>query len=234
MDDDKAIRRTQEQGVAESNMAHEHIDTVDALMAHYVAGSLPEPARVLVASHLEIKPDNRTLVRDLESLAGEALEQTSGTPLTDRDRQLASIFASSAPSSTPQSSKPAATGFVFPASLRNLVGFDADTIPWRTKLPGFKEYTVDIDGCEVSLMWIRAGRAMPAHTHKGIELTLVLDGAYNDGYGRYGRGDISVADGSLDHRPVAEKDRPCIAFSVLDAPIKLTGSLRQMIGDLIG
>jgi putative transcriptional regulator len=47
-------------------------------------------------------------------------------------------------------------------------------------------------------------------------------------------GDISVADDSVHHRPVAENNRPCIAFSVLDAPIKLTGSFRQIIADLIG
>lgn len=220
--------------MTESDMVHEHIDTVDALMAHYVAGSLPEPARALVESHLEMKPDHRALVKDLEFLAGEALELTTIAPIAHRDHLLASIFASAPPENQAPILVPSTEKPVFPVALRNLVGFDVSNIPWRTKLPGFKEYSVDIDGCEVSLMWIRAGRAMPAHTHKGIELTLILDGAYNDGFGRYGRGDISVADGSLDHRPVAEKDGPCIAFSVLDAPIKLTGSFRQLIGDLIG
>jgi len=211
-------------------MVHEHIDTVDALMAHYVAGSLPEPARALVQSHLEIKPDNRSLVQDLEILAGEALEETPATPLIGRDERLAAIFASIAPVAAIADQKPS----VFPRAIRDLVGFDVDTVPWKTKLPGFKEYSVDIDGCEVSLMWIRPGRALPAHTHKGIELTLILDGAFIDERGRFGPGDISVADETVDHRPVAEKDRPCIAFSVLDAPIKLTGSFRQLIGDLIG
>ena len=220
--------------MAESDMVHEHIDTVDALMAHYVAGSLPEPARVLVESHLEMKPDHRGLVKDLELLAGEALEQTPATPVADRDRRLAAIFASTPPGEIKTTVMTAPTKSVFPAPLRNLVGFDVENVPWRTKLPGFKEYTIDIDGCEVSLMWIRPGRTLPAHTHKGIELTLILDGAFFDSRGRYGVGDISVADDSIDHRPVAKTDRPCIAFSVLDAPIKLTGSFRQIIGDLIG
>jgi putative transcriptional regulator len=213
-------------------MVYQHIDTVDALMAHYVAGSLPEPARVLVQSHLEMKPDNRTLVRDLELLAGEALEQTASAAIGDRDARLSAIFAS-VPPVTPHPVADQPQGF-FPLSLRALVGFDVDTVPWKTKMPGFKEYSTDIDGCEVSLMWIKPGRALPAHTHKGTELTLILDGAFNDSRGRFGPGDISVADETVDHRPVAEKDRPCIAFSVLDAPIKLTGSYRQLIGDLIG
>jgi putative transcriptional regulator len=75
---------------------------------------------------------------------------------------------------------------------------------------------------------------LPAHTHRGLELTLVIDGAFHDVRGRFGVGDISVADENLDHRPVAETDRPCIAFSVMEAPIRLTGSLKQLIGDIIG
>lgn len=213
-------------------MVHQHIDTVDALMAHYVAGTLPEPAHVLVQSHLEMKPDHRALVKDLELLAGEALEQTPAAAIGDRDARLSAIFSSVPPvEKHPAAVQPQC---FFPQSLRNLVGFDVDTVPWKTKMPGFKEYSTGIDGCEVSLMWIKPGRALPAHTHKGTELTLVLDGAFNDSRGRFGPGDISVADETVDHRPVAEKDRPCIAFSVLDAPIKLTGSFRQLIGDLIG
>jgi putative transcriptional regulator len=220
--------------MTETVMVHEHIDTVDALMAHYVAGSLLEPARVLVESHLEMKADHRLLVSDLEALAGEALEQIPETAIGDREARLAAVFASAPPAEDHAPADLQAHGGFFPKAIRNLLGYDVDTVPWKTKLPGFKEYSTDIDGCEVSLMWIKAGRALPAHTHKGMELTLILDGAFNDARGRFGPGDISVADESVDHRPIAEKDRPCIAFSVLDAPVKLTGSLRQLIGDLIG
>ncbi|MBB3658457.1 putative transcriptional regulator [Rhizobium sp. BK650] len=219
--------------MTETDMVHEHIDTIDALMAHYVAGSLPEPVRALVESHLEMKPDNRGLVADLERLAGEALEGTPANPISDREAKLAAIFGSKAPASLP---KPPLRprGALFPRALRNLVGFEVDHVPWRKRLPGFKEYATDIDGCEVSLMWIRPGRALPAHTHHGMELILILDGAFRDQRGRFGPGDISIADATVDHRPVAEKDRPCIAFAVSDGPVKLTGSFRQIIGDLIG
>ncbi|MDQ0561467.1 putative transcriptional regulator [Rhizobium mesoamericanum] len=215
-------------------MVHEHVDTVDVLMAHYVAGSLPQPARVLVESHLELKPDQRLLVIDLESLAGEALEQIPEAAIDDRTRRLAAVFSSAPPAENRTATDLRMEKGFLPKAIRDLVGYDLDTVPWKTKLPGFKQYSTTIDGCEVSLMWIKAGRALPAHAHKGMELTLVLEGAFNDSRGRFGPGDISVADESVDHRPIAEKGRPCIAFSVLDAPIKLTGSVRQIIGDLIG
>jgi putative transcriptional regulator len=215
-------------------MDRKHIDTVDALMAHYVAGSLPEPARVLVATHLEMIPDNRSLVADLHCLAGQALELAEPVPVSERDRRLAAIFRSQPPADdAPELTQ--ADGSQLPRALREFIGYDLEKVPWRTRLPGFREYSMGkIDGCEVSLMWIRAGRALPAHSHRGVELTLVVDGAFNDVRGRFGPGDISVADENLDHRPIAEKGRPCIAFSVLEAPIRLTGSLTQLFGDLIG
>ncbi len=224
----------QQQGVTKTDMVHEQIDTIDTLMAHYVAGSLPEPARVLVRSHLQMKPDNRYLVSSLELLAGEALESTPEAAIADRDQRLAAIFSSMPSASEYHVSKKVANRAPFPQALRDLLGFEAEDVPWRRRLPGFKDYSFDMEGCEVSLMWIRPGRALPAHTHKGLELILILDGAFNDERGRFGPGDISIADETVEHRPVAEKARPCIAFAVSDGPVKLTGSLRQMIGDLIG
>lgn len=216
-------------------MIREQIDTVDALMAYYVSGALPAPARVLVESHLEMQKTNRAFVYDLECLAGNALDMAAPIDLSDRDRRLDAIFGSKLPFEIEPPKYQRTKDDLFPRALRNFVGFDVDDIPWRTKLPGFKEHIVGhFDGCEVSFFWIRPGRAVPAHTHKGVEMFLVLDGAFSDRRGRYGPGDISVADESVDHRPIAEKERPCIGFSVVDQPLKLTGSLTQLIGDLIG
>jgi putative transcriptional regulator len=214
-------------------MVREHIDTIDSLLARYVAGTLPTPARVLVEAHLELKPDNRIKVANLEAMAGLELLNIDPVALDDRDAMLESVLGSSLPGAT----RPVlnANERVFPKALYDFVGFDAGDVPWRTKMPGFKEYELgDIEGCHVNLFWIKPGRTVPAHTHEGSELSLVLDGAFSDARGHYGRGDISVADDSVDHRPSADTGRPCIGFAVMDAPLKLTGSFRQLIGDIIG
>jgi putative transcriptional regulator len=215
-------------------MVREHIDTIDSLMARYVAGTLPLPAHVLVEAHLEMKGDARGFVRNLESMAGCVLADTPPAPLDGRDDMLARIFEAPAPEkATPATAQAASSDM--PKVLRDFVGLDVADIPWRTKMPGFKEYDLgEMDGCHVSMFWIRPGRAVPAHTHDGCEISLVLQGAFHDGNGRYGPGDISVADDDIDHRPIAETDCPCIGFAVTDAPLKLTGSFRQLIGDLIG
>ncbi len=216
------------------------LETIDALLAHYASGLLPEPARVIVEAHLEIKAANRPLVSVFDEVGGDMLMTGPQAPISRRDERLNAIFAAE-PLPVPAARPPVTFDIgggepiLMPKAIRDFVGLDADRIPWRSKLPGFKEHIVgDFDGFEVSFFWIRPGRAVPAHTHQGCELSIVLDGAFSDARGRFGRGDISLADDSVDHRPVAEAERPCFGFAVVDAPLKLTGSLRQLIGDLIG
>lgn len=215
-------------------MADAQLDTVDALMARYAAGILPEPARVLVAAHLDMQAANRPKVGEYETVVGDILERIEPVSFSSRDEALKAIF-DAAPIAQPQPLPARPVGALLPKAIRDLAGMEVEDIPWKTKLPGFKEYSLGkIDGCDVSFFWIRPGRAVPAHTHEGYELSLILDGAFNDRRGRFAKGDISVADESIDHRPVAEKIGPCIGFAVSDAPLKLTGSFRQLIGDLIG
>ncbi len=213
-------------------MSTDTIDTIDTLMARFVAGTLTLPARVLVESHLEISSSNRGLVHGLEALAGSALESEQPSEISDRARLLEAVFASP---SADEPSRRSSSGGLLPGRLRDFLGVELGAVPWHTKLPGVHEHHIgDFDGCEASLFWFKAGRRLPAHTHEGSELTLVLDGAFTDTRGRFARGDISVADPSVDHRPIADKARPCIAFVVTDAPLKLTGPLHQRFTDILG
>ena len=212
-------------------MRSAEIESLDGLMARYAAGALPEPVRVLVSAHLTLRPERRSFVDALECVAGDALDATEPLPMNDRDAKLRTIFGSA-----PLAVKPAKPGGgILPAVLRDFIGFDVDTIPWKTKMPGYREFSLgEIDGCEANMLWIKAGRKMPSHTHEGSEITLVLDGAFRDANGRYGRGDISLADENVDHRPIAEDERACICFAVTDAPLRLTGSYRQFFSDFFG
>lgn len=214
------------------------IDTAgstSALLARYATGNLPAPATAFVKAHLELKSDRRGIVEDFEHMCGSALNAIEPVELSNKQSNLEAIFASAEPEiEVPAEVTNDASGII-PHALRDYVTMDVNDIPWKSKLPGFKEYEIGtIDGCEISMFWIKAGRAMPRHTHEGTELFMVLDGSFTDETGRYARGDISIADESVDHRPVAGKEGPCIGFSITDAPLKLTGSIYQRIGDLLG
>ena len=208
---------------------HDFIKPIDALLASYCAGALDKPTHALVASHLLLSPANRRFVAALESLAAGEVEQLAPSPLNDRDERLAAIFASAAPRSAPAPSS------LLPAPLLRLVGSDVRDIKWRTKLPGVREYRVrDSDHVEASLLWIAAGRRMPSHTHDGSEVTLVLSGAFSDVTGRYGRGDIAIAEADLDHRPLTGEGDDCLCFAVTDAPLRLTGPVGRLLDRFFG
>ncbi len=209
------------------NLDHE----INALLASYAAGTLPAPLSVLVAGHLELSPDNRRYVADLEELSGRAVDDAPVKALTRRDDALAAIFGT-APIKVPASSRK--NGRHLPDAICRFIGHDVADIPWKSRLPGFKEYKVgDFDGLRTSMFWIRAGQKIPSHTHDGGEVTLVLEGGFSDLLGSYERGDISINDSSVDHQPVADDDGDCIGFAVTDAPLRLTGLIGRLINPFI-
>ncbi|MDB5643988.1 MAG: chrR [Hyphomicrobiales bacterium] len=206
---------------------------VDALLAAYSAGTLDPSLHALVASHLLMKPDSRDFVRALEALAASELENVKPEPLSRRDERLASIFAAEPVVAPPLLSSVGSS--LLPAPLRHYLGHDIEAIRWRTKLPGVKEFRIEDKGRgDASLLWVRAGRRMPSHTHEGSEVTLVLKGAFSDVTGHYGRGDIAIAESDLDHKPMTDADEDCICFAVTDAPLHLTGPLGRLLDRFFG
>lgn len=206
---------------------------IDALMAHYASGQLSPALHGLVAAHLAIKPDNRGFVGALEALSARELETTAPTAIRNRDSRLASIFEMSSESIA---RKPQ-TDAIIPAPLADFIGYRLDAVPWRTVLPGIREFQVpqaDKTSGEASLLWIKPGRIMPSHTHDGAEVTLVLKGGFSDASGHYRRGDIAFADSDVDHRPRADEDEDCVCFAVTDAPLRLTGPFGRIVQRLFG
>ncbi len=205
---------------------------IDALLAAYAAGTLDRPHHSLVASHLALSPRNRGFVGALEAARASELAQSDGLAISNRDARLAAIFALETAPVTPASS---AGDALFPAPLARYLNLDPINVPWRFKLPGVKEYRVENhDAGEVSMLWIKAGRKMPQHSHEGQEVTLLLKGGFTDALGHYRRGDIAIADAELDHTPVADADEDCICFAVTDAPLTLTGPFVKWMRVLFG
>jgi putative transcriptional regulator len=208
-----------------------HDTPLDALLASYASGGLTPELHSLVAAHLLLKPDNRRFVAALEGLAGEALEGIEPGAIARREARLAAIFATTDPK--PHGPHPIPDA-VLPRPLQRFLGGGLDTMSWRTVLPGIREHRMIGDhGCEASLLWVRAGRKMPAHSHEGSEITLVLQGGFADGTGHYRRGDIAFADAEIDHHPLADPDEDCVCFAVTDAPLRLTGPIGRIVQKIL-
>lgn len=206
---------------------------LNALLADYAAGHLNPALHSLVAAHLEMKPDNRSFVSSLEAVHARALEDVAPIEVSNRQAILDRIFAAG-DHQVPVALRNRSAGL--PQALFGYVGRDLEDIKWRSVLPGLKEFRISEKGSdtEASLLWIRSGSRMPAHTHDGQEVTLVLKGAFSDTMGHYGRGDISIADGEIDHRPRADDSGDCICFAVTEAPVRLTGPIGRFLQRFTG
>jgi putative transcriptional regulator len=119
--------------------------------------------------------------------------------------------------------------------LRQFIGCDLDDLKWRAVNSGIKQAVITAAGSdEASLIRWRAGYRTPSHGHLGFEAMLVLKGGFSDGIGEYRRGDVSVADETVEHMPIALPGEECIVYSVREAPVKNIGTMNRFIQMLMG
>jgi putative transcriptional regulator len=217
-------------------MTSEHITVDDLLLAH-AAGRLPEPVGLVVATHLALSPQGQSAYRDYEALGGAMLEDLAPVELSagsfdrliarlDDDAEL--IHAGSSGQSAPSGEGD------LPWPLRAYVPGRLADLPWK-HYGSVSEAPLALDETtyRTRLIVLKAGRAVPKHTHDGQEITVVLKGAFNDGIGRYGRGDLSIADAHVDHQPMAEPGEDCLCLTVTDAPLRLTGTFSRFLNPFV-
>jgi putative transcriptional regulator len=120
---------------------------------------------------------------------------------------------------------------LMPLALRSYAGRHlAGAVEWHSILPGLKLCRIARDAqADASLLRCRPGKAIPAHTHAGLEAVLVLQGGFHDATGHYTTGDIAVADDTIAHRPIADGAADCIVFIVRQAPVRLTGPFGRIM-----
>lgn len=85
------------------------------------------------------------------------------------------------------------------------------------------------------LLKAKGGAKVPAHDHNGIEMTLVLQGSYHVGEGRYASGMLEIADDdTTNHKPVIDQGEDCICLVVTEAPIKIHSLIGRLVQPFIG
>lgn len=204
-----------------------------ATLMSFAAGSLPEALAALVAAHTSACPACRRELRKLERF-GSALFD-----LADLSAATSPVKAPPMPAEPPVRLAPTATSLhdAMPEPIRSRYGLTMDAVPWRRLGPGIWHHRLALSPGAVGdlrLLKIAAGRRVPEHGHGGMELTLVLDGAFSDETGRYGRGDIQDVDDDVEHRPVADGDCGCICLVASEQPARFKGIVSRMLQPLTG
>lgn len=202
----------------------------DYILMAYATGTLPEAFNLMVAAHVSLCDECRARVDAFDALGGEVLEQsgTNTVPVDDDclSQTMALIAGGAAQDIKVQSRK---TGGVLPAPLQDYVGGDIDQIRWKPIGMGVKQAILPTSrDASARLLFIPAGAAMPDHGHHGIEMTMVLQGAFQDEDDYFARGDVEIADSDTHHTPVADIHEDCICLAVTDAPLRFEGLLPKI------
>lgn len=203
----------------------------DDMLMGYASGSLAKAFDLVLATHVSLSDDARARLEAFEALGGAILCDLDTVDVAeDSLEQTMAKIRGGAPIERPVPSKG-----TFPAPLQSLVGGDEEAVRWRSVGGGVKQCVLHSDeGGTVRLLSIPAGRAMPAHSHHGTEMTLVLKGAYRDEDGVFARGDLEVADTETDHQPVAEPGEDCICLVATNAKLKFRGLLPRIAQPFVG
>ena len=74
-------------------------------------------------------------------------------------------------------------------------------------------------GVRSYLLGVARGMAVPRHSHRGVELTCVLKGAFEDRGMVMRPGDFAEVDESVEHRPRVTQDGECVCLIAADSPL---------------
>lgn len=210
------------------NIRHHVSD--DLLMA-YATGNLPEAFSIAVAAHISMCDKCRSTVEGYNAVGGAFLESNHSVRVNENAfaETLKKIKASS------QSTK--ASDVVksdFPVPLNDYIGDSLENVNWQPVGMGVKQSVLSTSAeATARLLYIPPGMEIPDHSHEGIEMTLVLDGAFADENEYFARGDIEIADGTTSHTPIATDGRPCVCLAVTEAPLKFRKVLHRLIQPLM-
>jgi len=201
--------------------------TPDAMLAAYSSGNLPQPYALVVAAHISLCQECRAALEAHHVVGGAVLDTVGEEELSEgfKTNVLALLDTPVVPEVTYQRSG------VFPGPV--MEALKGKPPRWKSLGLGVRQ-SILRDECDgsVRLLHIPPGQAVPDHSHNGLELTLVLQGSFSDDTGRFGVGDLEIADQELEHTPIADKGAPCICLAATDAPLRFNALIPRLLQPL--
>jgi putative transcriptional regulator len=216
-------------------MIEHHLD--DDMLQQYAAGTLAEGWSVAVATHLALCPACRAKLSMLESVGGYFIENETAddSNISQSWESLKAKIDVGQIDKVVPIKKRSATDQTYPEPLRSYIDA-AGGLRWRQLGRGAAQMLIPTgdETTTVRLLKIPAGQPVPEHSHRGVELTLVLDGSFSDEVSTFARGDVEIADDSLMHQPKADAGKDCICLAVTEAPLRFKSRFLRLIQPILG
>lgn len=216
------------------------------LLKSFVDGELPASLSAGVAIHADMCPQCQATIAQLTEAVAESSFEFEETYL-DRfivdeqtdveddlainfDDMIASITESTAQDSIPVTQEKLISfdnkKYLLPSALNNMA------FGKTTNIGKLSRARIQLDENEIhsSLLHIEPGGGVPEHTHKGFELTLLLDGSFEDESGKYVKGDFIMLDGKHKHQPISAEG--CLCFTVANDALHFTQGINKLLNPI--
>jgi putative transcriptional regulator len=217
-------------------------DYLEHLMVDYASGALDEALSLVMASYISLSPYAQEQLRHLENIGGALLCQDCPPQEMNKD-SLANVLDKLDECLTEAIAEleeiELALHCDIPTPITQHISAhspSAKAPQWERKLNGIEAMVIPLSAeCEnnVSLMKIAPGIPTPEHTHRGLELTLVLDGAFTDETGSYETGAILIHDERIKHQPVSCPQQGCVCLVATDAPLRFTRGWMRLLNPFL-
>lgn len=211
----------------------------NATLVSFVQGILPSASSLIVSVHCDMCPSCSQRIRNFtESRAKKIFSVDITNPILSRD--YISMFETITRDKTLISTnfvgnetRPIELDgrkFTVPATLTRLSNRVGE---WSHLMGKLWQAPIDIGGASLAqLIFMEQGGCVPEHTHKGNEISLVLDGQFDDGNSHYDTGDYIALNQSHTHMPVSNGEEGCLVITALDKPLHFTAGWAKLINPL--
>lgn len=203
------------------------------LMSVFASGELPASLSIAVAAHIELCRDCQTLVNRITQQAAKQ-EFTSLTPQQDHEEDFSDMIAQitqddalfEMAQASEQTIEFKGQYYTLPRALQSL------SVQKPQKLGKLTRSRIDLQegSLKTSLLHIEPGGSVPIHTHKGFELTLLLDGEFEDEMGKYQKGDFIWLTGEHEHTPTTTTG--CLCFTVSNDALQFTQGISKLLNPI--
>ncbi|MCB5360811.1 ChrR family anti-sigma-E factor [Vibrio lentus] len=216
-----------------------------AILKDFVDGNLADSVSLIVSSHVELCEHCQKQVSMLTAQAADSVfeSDTAGLKLSDSemdafladneefdfdaiDQITADLSQAVEVVAEAQQETVSNTTFTIPRALNSVARKD-----WLN-LGKISRARLDFDdeSHHTSLLHIDKDGQVPCHTHKGFEITLLLEGSFEDEMGVYNKGDFIWLDGEHTHQPATKEG--CVCLTVSSDALYFTKGVSQLFNPL--
>lgn len=200
-------------------------------LIEFVEGESAPAMSLIISAHCDMCPQCKSTVEMLEARMSEKAldgfdDSAEFSSMLAKITQLPAAESFSIPREA-QTIELDGREFGVPRALRRYID---KTGNWSHLLGNLWQAPVDLGPIgKANFIYMEKDGAVPEHTHRGNELTLVIDGEFSDGISHYDSGDFILMNDQNTHAPHSEASEGCLVFSIVDAPLHFTSGVARLL-----